>query len=109
MDERSLAVTRRSLHGVAELVLAGPQYRRGGGIKLRVASGGFGTVDGTLRVEGESLVSTSKTVPLTGTYAEIAAAVDLTASPLDDVYSGGPKFSPEEQLEIDPAAARLLE
>ena len=26
MDERSRAVTRRSLHGVAELVPAGPQY-----------------------------------------------------------------------------------
>jgi len=43
MDERSLAVTRRSLHGVAELVLAGPQHGRGGGIRLRVVPGGFGT------------------------------------------------------------------
>src|SRR5438128_12064089 len=35
MDEGTLVSTRRALHGVAELILAGPQYRRGGGIKLR--------------------------------------------------------------------------
>jgi hypothetical protein len=108
MDERSLAVTRRSLHGVAELVLAGPQHRRGGGIRLRVVPGGFGTTDGTHRVDGQSLVAPSTTVRLTGTFAELAAAVGLEASRLDDVYSGGPKIAPEERLEIDPTAVRLL-
>ncbi|TDO67159.1 hypothetical protein EV651_10366 [Kribbella sp. VKM Ac-2571] len=108
MDERSLAVTRRSLHGVAELLLAGPQHREGGGLRLRVVPGGFSTLDGTRRVEGELLVAPTQTVPLAGTYVELAAAVGIEACRLDHVYSGGPKIAPEEQLEIDPAAARLL-
>ncbi|HWD81124.1 MAG TPA: hypothetical protein VG497_19660 [Kribbella sp.] len=108
MDERSLAVTRRSLHGVAELVLAGPQYRNGGGIRLRVVPGGFGTQDGTRRVDGDVLVTPAGRLPLTGTYADLATAAGVEASRLDDVYSGGPKIAADERLEIDPAAARLL-
>ncbi|MFF0267650.1 hypothetical protein [Kribbella sp. NPDC004536] len=109
MDERSLAVTRRSLHGVAELVLAGPQYRNGNGIRLRVVPGGFSTLDGAVRVDGELLVTPTKSVGLTGTYAELAAAAGLEPRALDDVYSGGPGVSPDERLSVDPAAARLLE
>lgn len=109
MDERSLAVTRRSLHGVAELVLAGPQYRTGGGIRLRVVPGGFGTVNAPeLRVDVDTLVTPAGSIRLTGTYAEVCAAAGVEARRLDDVYSGGPKLSPDDELEIDPAAARLL-
>lgn len=109
MDERSLAVTRRSLHGVAELVLAGPQYRGGGGIRLRVVPGGFATLaDPGVRVDGDRLITSAGTLPLTGTYAEVAEAAGLEASRLDDVYSGGPGVLPGEGLEVDPAAARLL-
>lgn len=108
MDDRSLAVTRRSLHGVAELLLAGPQHRDGGGLRLRVVPGGFSTLDGTRRVEGDLLVAPTQTLPLAGTYAELAAAVGIEACRLDHVYSGGPKIAPEERLEVDPAAARLL-
>ncbi|MEU4192658.1 hypothetical protein AB0E69_12200 [Kribbella sp. NPDC026611] len=109
MDERSLTTSRRSLHGVAELVLAGPQYRQGGGIKLRVVPGGFATVASpVLRVDADQLVTPGGSLPLTGSYAELAAAAGVEASPLDDVYSGGPGISPDERLEVDPAAARLL-
>jgi hypothetical protein len=108
MDERSLAVTRRSLHGVAELVLAGPQYR-GGGIRLRIVPGGFATVNAPhLRVEGDMLVTPTASIRLTGTYAELAAAAGVEARRLDDIYSGGPKISADEQVEVDPATARLL-
>jgi len=110
MDERSLAVTRRSLHGVAELVLAGPQYRQGGGIRLRVVPGGFGTVNRPdLRVEGDALITSTGSLRLAGSYAELAAAAGVEPSRLDDVYSGGPKVGVNEQIEIDPVAARLLE
>jgi len=110
MDEHSLTVTRRSLHGVAELVLAGPQYRHGGGIQLRVEPGGFGTVAWPhLRVEGEALITQTGSLRLTGSYAELAATAGVEASRLDDIYSGGPKVGLDEQIEIDPQAARLLE
>ncbi|WP_329004780.1 hypothetical protein OHA18_15480 [Kribbella sp. NBC_00709] len=109
MDERSLAVTRRSLHGVAELVLAGPQYRSGGGIRLRVVPGGFATLaDPGVRVDGDRLVTPTGALPLTGTYGELAAAAGLEVSPLDDVYSGGPGVLPADELKVDPAATRLL-
>src|SRR6266702_4255471 len=53
-----LIATRRSWHGVAELVMAGPQYRRSGSIKLRVLPGGFGTVaEPDLRVDAAELVA----------------------------------------------------
>lgn len=109
MDEHSLTVTRRSLHGVAELVLAGPQYRHGGGIQLRVVPGGFGTVAWPhFRVEGTGLITQTGSLRLTGTYAELAATAGVEASRLDDVYSGGPKVGLDEQIEIDAQAARLL-
>ena len=44
MGDDELAVTRRSLHGVAELVLAGPQYRATGKLRLGVVPGGFATI-----------------------------------------------------------------
>lgn len=110
MDEHSLTVTRRSLHGVAEMVLAGPQYRHGGGIQLRVVADGFGTVTWpNLRVASDSLITETGSLRLAGSYRELAAAAGVEARRLDDVYSGGPKIAIDEQIEIDPEAARLLE
>ena len=43
MGNDELAATRRSLHGVAELVLAGPQYRATGRLRLGMVPGGFAT------------------------------------------------------------------
>ena len=44
-------MARRSLHAVAELVLAEPQYRATGKLRLRVVPGGFATILDT-RVAG---------------------------------------------------------
>ena len=44
MDEQVLVATRRALHAVAEQVLAGPQYRSAGTIRLNITPGGFGQV-----------------------------------------------------------------
>ena len=43
MDDRTYAETRRSVHGLAELVLAGPRYRSSGQMRLRVLPDGIGT------------------------------------------------------------------
>ena len=53
MDEHAVVTTRRSLHAVAERLLAGPQYREHGEIRLQVTPGGFGQFAGPLRVEGD--------------------------------------------------------
>ncbi|TWP50713.1 hypothetical protein FKR81_19075 [Lentzea tibetensis] len=102
-------VTRVALHGVAELVLAGPQYDAIGTIKLRVTPGGFGTIGAPgLRVDGDQLITPGGTLPLTGTYEELAAAAGVAARPLRDVYHDGPDVTPSSAIHVDPADARRI-
>jgi hypothetical protein len=108
MDEHVLVTTRRSLHAVAEQVLAGPQYRATGSIKLKVLPGGFGQNEGPLRIQGSALVNGTSRVPLSGTVADLAAAVGVTAWAPDN-YGEHAEFTSEEELAVDPAAAELLE
>ncbi|WP_112249244.1 hypothetical protein [Kribbella monticola] len=110
MDEQKLVSTRRALHGVAELILAGPQHRLGGGIRLRVVPGGFATVAAPdFRVDGDLLVVPGGSIELSGgTFAERAKQAGVEASRLDEVYSGGPKIDPDSAIDLDPAAARLI-
>jgi len=108
MDEHVLATTRRSLHAVAERVLAGPQYRATGSIELTVLPGGFGQSHGSLRVEGATLVSGTERLPLTGTVPDLAAAAGVTDGAPDN-YGEHAEFGPDEELAVDPAAAELLE
>src|SRR5664279_2752294 len=42
MDVNTFRASRRALHGMAELILAGPAYARDGDIRLRPTPGGFG-------------------------------------------------------------------
>jgi hypothetical protein len=37
-----LSATRRAVHAIAELLIAGPQYRSDGDIRLAARPGGFG-------------------------------------------------------------------
>ncbi|GLZ35115.1 hypothetical protein Lesp02_73020 [Lentzea sp. NBRC 105346] len=101
--------TRRALHGVAELVLAGPQYERSGTIRLRVTPGGFGTVaEPDLRVDGDQLVTGGLRLPLKGTPAELADAAGIRARQLTDVYHDGSGFALDETLEIDEQSAKRI-
>ncbi|MEV6639268.1 hypothetical protein [Amycolatopsis sp. NPDC051371] len=102
--------TRRSLHGVAELLLAGPQHRATERIDLQVAEGGFATVAGpALRVEGAELLTDSARLPLAGrTYAEVAAQAGLEAGEPAGVYSGGPGIRADETITFDPDALKSL-
>ena len=109
MNRQSLERTRLALHGVAELVLAGPQYAESHTIRLRVTPGGFGTVtEPDLRVDGLELVTPEARLPLGGTFAGLAHAADVEARSLRDVYSGGPDIGPDEPLVIDPDAAGVV-
>jgi hypothetical protein len=45
----SLVATRHQLHGIAECLLAGPEYEATGAIALRVTPGGLGTTAGPER------------------------------------------------------------
>ena len=108
MDDNVLVAARRSLHAVAEQVLAGPQYRAGGTIRLGVTPGGFAQVTGALRVEGTDLVTGDRRVPLTGTIADVAAAAGVAAGVPEGLYGDHADWADGERLALDPTAAGVL-
>ncbi|MEV6981509.1 hypothetical protein AB0M95_09650 [Sphaerisporangium sp. NPDC051017] len=106
-----LAVTRRSLHAVAELVMAGPQYRTSGTIRLRVVPGGFRTVAAPeLRVEGDALVAGGGVrVPLDGrTPREVGAAAGVEPGAPENLYHDGSGALADDVLGVDSTAAGYL-
>jgi hypothetical protein len=102
-----LISTRRALHGVGELVLAGPQHAQTGEISLRSVPGGFATTHTpNLRVVGTDVVGADATVGITGhTPATLAAALGVQATSLSQVYSDGSGVGADEPLEVDAEAA----
>jgi hypothetical protein len=104
------AATRRSLHGVAELLLAGPQFRRAGTIKLLVSPGGFRAfTDGDLRVDGGDLVVGDRRRPIAGrSCAELAADAGIEVGAPVGLYHDVSGVEPDETLTVDPAAAKWL-
>jgi hypothetical protein len=94
-----LTQTRTSLHAVAELLLAGPQYDACGDIRLRVTPGGIATVARPdLRLEGSELVSSTGRHPLMGTYAAAATALGVTPRRLGDVYADTVEVALEDTI-----------
>jgi hypothetical protein len=110
VDAEALLRTRRGLHGVAELLLAGPQYRQSGTIRLRVADGGFATIkEPHLRVEGADLVAGERRLALSGTtYGGLAGKAGLDVGAPEGLYHDGSGMTPDDVVEVDPAAARWL-
>src|SRR4051794_13444545 len=110
-----LGATRRSLHAIAETVLAGPQHRETGTIRLVVTPGGFATLPGgprRLSVVGTELVvqdhGEARVVPLTGSLGEVAAAAGVDLGAPQGVYDGTTGATATDVLEVDAAAAALL-
>lgn len=103
--------TRRGLHGLAELVLAGPRFRQTGELRLRVRPEGIGTWDGpVIALAGGQLVTPTASVAVDGlTIAEAAQRVGLAPSPLDDVYDDGPHVPPTETVRLDPQAVHVVD
>jgi hypothetical protein len=104
----SLTTTRRAWHAVGELVLAGPQYRQHGTIRLRVVPGGFAQLTGPLRVEGAELVGDGVRVPLAGPVAALAGAVGVAAGAPEGLYPDHADLGPGDEVAADPAAAAEL-
>ena len=102
--------TRRALHGVAELLLAGPQHAACGRITLRPLPGGFGTTHTPdLRVEGADLVVGDRRAAIDGrTARQLGEELGVGARGLDHVYRDGSGVGPEDVLSVEPdAAARI--
>jgi hypothetical protein len=103
--------TRRCLHGLAELVLAGPRFRESGDLRLRVRPEGIGTWDEpVVTLAGGELVTPTARIAVDGlTITDAARAAGWEPGPLDDVYSDGPHVSPTETVRLEPAALRVVE
>jgi hypothetical protein len=107
MEDDVLRATRRSLHAVAELVIAGPQYRAHGTIKLRAVPGGFGAVLMPVRVEGGELVWEGGRMPLDRSCRDLATAAGLDAGAPGN-YPDASGVDPDEPIAVDVAAADLI-
>jgi hypothetical protein len=109
---QELAVTRRSLHGVAELVLAGPQYRATGKLRLDVVPGGFATttLSPRLRVDGSQVAGAEGvTVAIGGrTPRALGAELGVAAGRPEGGYNGGSGVDPDEMLALDPDQASVI-
>lgn len=111
VNAQTLTVTRVGLHGVAELLLAGPQYRRSGTIRLRPAEGGFATTrEPALAVDLDALVAGGRTVArLSGrTYAQLAEAAGVEPGAPEGLYVDGSGADPADVVEVDPRAAQVI-
>ncbi len=113
----SLTDTRRSLHAVAEQLLAGPQHRAIGSIRLRVDGEGFATAEmpgdpSRLAVHPTALVADRPggqlPVPLSGSIASIAAEMDVVPGPPIGVYHDGSGTDPSFLVRVDEAAAHEI-
>ena len=108
MDPQELVATRQSLHGVAELLIAGPQYREHGTIRLKATSDGFGGVASPVRVAGAELVWDGGHAPLVGSCTELAAAAGIDVGRPEGVYSDTSALEADAALRVDPAAAKVI-
>lgn len=108
MDDERIARTRKALHAVAELVIAGPQYRATGTIRLQATPDGFGAVASSLRVEGTELAWDGGRTPLTGTCRSLAAAAGEVVGAPDGLYHDHAEIGPDDELVVEEAAAGLI-
>ena len=114
-SQTAYALTRVSLHGVAELLLAGPQRRANRSIKLVVTDDGFATgplprPPWLLAVRGTDLVvgDGTLTLPLHGTFADLAANAGVACAPPADAYPPASDCKPSDRLHLHPAAVAEL-
>jgi hypothetical protein len=110
MDADALGVTRRSLHAVAELVLAGPQYRATGRLRLRVVPGGFATAFAPeVRVRGSSVEAGDSLSKISGQTARaLGARLGIAAGEPEGAYRDGCGVGIDEPLALRPDHAAAV-
>ena len=110
MGEDGLAAARRSLHAVAELVLAGPQYRASGRVRLRVTPEGFATAyQPDVRVQGSRVIAAENLSEISGQTARaIGARLGIAAGKPEDIYPDGSGVGIDEPLALDSDHAAVI-
>lgn len=105
----TLIATRRQLHGIAECLLAGPEYRATGEIALRIVPAGFATTAGPdIRLEDLELLHGGRRVPAAGPFRDLAERLGIEFGAPADLYRDGSRAQPDDVVDLDPAAARLI-
>jgi hypothetical protein len=105
----TLVATRLQLHGIAECLFAGPEYRAAGEIALQVTPGGFGTTAGPeLRLEGLELVAGDRRVPAAGSLGDLADRLGVVFGAPAIGYRDGSGAQPDDVVDLDPAATQLI-
>jgi hypothetical protein len=105
----TLVATRRQLHGIAECLLAGPEYQATGEIALQVNPGGFGTTAGPeLRLDGLELVAGDRRIPAAGSLGDLAHRLGVEFGAPAIGYRDGSGAQPDDVVDLDPAATRLI-
>jgi hypothetical protein len=118
-DDRALLATRRTLHGIAEHVLAAYERSVTGTIRLTAADAGLRTqqVDADpavleLRAEGGAAVLVrhpdGRTVPVDGRLGDIAERIGVRFGLPDPPYPPASGCDAESVAVVDPAALGLL-
>jgi hypothetical protein len=100
--------TRRQLRGVAESLIAGPQYRASGTIKLAVRPGGFTGVALPVSVHGRDLIWPGGGAPLAGPVSAIADAADVDVGPPKGVYHLEDPLPSDAVLDLDVGATEWI-
>lgn len=109
MTPPDLAGTRRALHAVGELVLAGPQYRASATIKLRVSPGGFRTwAQPALAVVGTDVVKDGTGYAISGRTARDLAATLGVVAEAAPVYPASSGAAVDDVLQVDAVAAKHI-
>jgi hypothetical protein len=100
--------TRHQLRGVAESLIAGPQYRAAGTVRLAVRPDGFAGVSIPLAVRGTELILPDDAVPVAGSLAEVAEITGVDVGPPDGVYDIIDPLPPDADLKLDRSAAEWI-
>ena len=104
------SATRRALHGVAELLLAGPQYAATDQIRLRAVPGGFGAAfTPEVSVIGGDIVRGDRRISMDGrTIRELADDLGLAVTSLEAVYQDVSDVTADEALTVDGPSAQHI-
>jgi len=100
--------TRRQLRGVAESLIAGPQHRASGTVRLAVRPGGFTGVALPVSVHGRDLVWLNGGTPLAGPISAIADSAGVDVGPPVGVYDIKDPLPSDAVLDLDIGATEWI-
>jgi hypothetical protein len=109
-DLEALSGTRKTLHGIAECLLAGPEYRACKEISLRVTPGGFATTGApAIRLDRTELIEGERhRISAQGTFRQLADALGVRFGPPEIGYRDGSRAAEDGEVELDPASVTIF-